>query len=246
MFSCSACKPAADPATSTVKVNQALIGGTDSVKEAANEQQKPQGAWERKEQQRRQESERQERERTQQIEALEFEPSEHQKKQLEDLKRQQEEAENRRRIEGVLENLMTSDAAKDESVVEKELAQREEERQRMRLQELRDQADAKRLKTFMQDKGYGEDVNSKRKASFRKYYYPLHDAVAEHDAELVRVLLQAGADPSLKSSSGKTALQRASKWNTNGSLDDVCSILQKAVAPRSQPPMPEVAHVAAH
>lgn len=53
-------------------------------------------------------------------------------------------------------------------------------------------------------------VNEK-KSKWLKYTYPLHVAVDENDGEVVRLLLAAGANRSVKDSSGLTPLQLAQK-----------------------------------
>mmetsp|Transcript_165 Transcript_165/g.253 ORF Transcript_165/g.253 Transcript_165/m.253 type:complete len:231 (-) Transcript_165:134-826(-) len=224
MFSCTACKPS-DPATATVKVNPALINGADKENQLQQQQQQQAVAAE-KERQQREEREQREREvREQQLR----EQAEQQRRELERKEAERREAaERRQREEEVMQARWAEErrAAQAEQKRLEEAAQRKEEARKKELLR-KEQEDAEKVKAFLQSKGYGEDVNGKRK-TFRKYYYPLHDAVAEHDAELIRVLLAAGADPTLRSSSGKTALERANKWNNDGSLSQVCSVLEAA------------------
>mmetsp|Transcript_43249 Transcript_43249/g.78712 ORF Transcript_43249/g.78712 Transcript_43249/m.78712 type:complete len:244 (+) Transcript_43249:102-833(+) len=239
MFSCTACKPA-DPTSSTVKVNPALIG---SDKENMNHQQlqsvaemeaKKRVEQERQEQERaareREAREKKAREQAEQREALR---REQERKEVE--RREAEEAERRQREAEAIRQRMAAEAAAAEAARKKQEKEQEEEAQREkeRLEQERarkEREDNEKVVAFLVSKGYGEDVNAKRK-TFRKHYYPLHDAVAAHDAELIRVLLAAGADPALRSSSGKTPLERAQKWNTDGSLDQVCSLLEGAAVP---------------
>mmetsp|Transcript_94360 Transcript_94360/g.147469 ORF Transcript_94360/g.147469 Transcript_94360/m.147469 type:complete len:237 (-) Transcript_94360:14-724(-) len=56
--------------------------------------------------------------------------------------------------------------------------------------------------------------------------YPLHVAVERRDAEMVALLLKAGADPSKQDSFGRTPKQLARKRNRSGSHDQVLSTLE--------------------
>merc|ERR1712232_1425484 len=78
--------------------------------------------------------------------------------------------------------------------------------------EVKAKADADRKVTeFLKSRGFKGDVNSK-KSSMLKSKYPLHVAVKEQDAEMVKLLLSAGADKSLKNSSGYTPVQKAEQY----------------------------------
>mmetsp|Transcript_98511 Transcript_98511/g.195406 ORF Transcript_98511/g.195406 Transcript_98511/m.195406 type:complete len:242 (+) Transcript_98511:63-788(+) len=55
--------------------------------------------------------------------------------------------------------------------------------------------------------------------------YPLHRAAELDEAGIVQMLLKEGANPRLKDSSGKTALQVARKKSKNGSHNDVLRLL---------------------
>merc|ERR1712232_132143 len=82
-----------------------------------------------------------------------------------------------------------------------------------RESELKAKADADRkVSDFLKSHGFKGDVNSK-KSSMLKSRYPLHVAVKEQDAEMVTLLLSAGADKSLKNSSGYTPVQKAEQYS---------------------------------
>ena len=85
----------------------------------------------------------------------------------------------------------------------------------------------KKINSFLQQNGYGNDVNGQRKVLF-KTHHPLHDAVNLGDADVVVGLLAFGADPSLRNSDGKTPLEIAQKKNKNGSLKSICEALEAA------------------
>jgi len=84
--------------------------------------------------------------------------------------------------------------------------------------------DERALRIFLSRKGYS-GVNMKRTKMF-KSKYPLHTAVKENSLELVKLLLAAKADPSLKSSTGLTPAHLAMKLS-NGSHDDIICSLQR-------------------
>mmetsp|Transcript_54406 Transcript_54406/g.100513 ORF Transcript_54406/g.100513 Transcript_54406/m.100513 type:complete len:231 (-) Transcript_54406:384-1076(-) len=229
MFSCTACKPA-DPATATVKVDPSLLTA-DRENVAPNSQldkavelerqQKEEQARERARLERKAEEERRHRE----AERREQERREQERREQE--QREQERLEAERRAE-------EREAERRRIAAEAERARKEQEERRKReemeqQEENRRREDQEKLSAFLSSKGYGTDVNGKRK-TMMKYYHPLHDAVHAKDDDLVRILLEAGADPTLKSSSGKTALDRASKSNVDGSLQAIVERLT-AVTP---------------
>lgn len=81
-----------------------------------------------------------------------------------------------------------------------------------------------RIRTFLETNGF-EGVNIKRR-KLLKTFYPLHVAVKQRDADLVRFLLQAGADPSKKNSSGETPFVLAQKCSSQGSHDAILAALR--------------------
>jgi len=89
------------------------------------------------------------------------------------------------------------------------LQQQEEERAREQ------KLSTEKVDAFLKLHGYG-GVNVKRTKMMRSKY-ALDTAVKCKDAEMVQLLLAAGANRSLKSSAGKTAEQRARETNKNGS-----------------------------
>mmetsp|Transcript_31510 Transcript_31510/g.57917 ORF Transcript_31510/g.57917 Transcript_31510/m.57917 type:complete len:234 (-) Transcript_31510:259-960(-) len=231
MLTCSACRRV-DQGSATVKVDTALIGSDDkenvhpeilkipSASEILKTQPEGEVQWEKPERRRKsselREAQRQELDR------------------IEEERREAEEAEYRQQHRCAFRQRMAEEAAAAEAARRcQEMAKEQEEQKRkaalaQELKRAREELeDADKLNAFLASKGYREDVNSKRK-TFRKYYYPLHDAVTAQDSDLVRILLKAGADPALRSSSGKTALERAQKCNRDGSLDNVCFLLEAA------------------
>mmetsp|Transcript_16327 Transcript_16327/g.37668 ORF Transcript_16327/g.37668 Transcript_16327/m.37668 type:complete len:233 (+) Transcript_16327:82-780(+) len=229
MFSCTACKPA-DPTTATVKVDPTLLAA-DRENVAPNSQQnkvaelerqqKEQEARERAQQERKAEEERRRREADrQEHERREQERREHEQR----LEQEREQAERRAAEEREAERLRIAAEAERARAEEDERKKQDIERQ----EENKRREDQERLSTFLTSKGYGTDVNGKRK-TMMKFYRPLHDAVHAKDDELVRILLEAGADPTMRSSSGKTPLERAERSNVDGSLTAIVERLTAAM-----------------
>jgi len=140
-----------------------------------------------------------------------------------EAQRQAEEAEaERQRAEA--EAIAARAAARAEVAAREESERHEEEQRRLAAQqaaeeaarqeaEVKAKADADRkVSEFLKSRGFKGDVNSK-KSSMLKSKYPLHVAVKEQDAEMVKLLLSAGADKSLKNSSGYTPVQKAEQYS---------------------------------
>merc|ERR1712151_674196 len=72
-----------------------------------------------------------------------------------------------------------------------------------------------RVKAFLQTNGFSGINNMK--GWFLNRYYPLHAAVDQCDAEMVRLLLESKASRKYKDAKGRTARQLAKHRNTNGS-----------------------------
>merc|ERR1711915_181319 len=94
--------------------------------------------------------------------------------------------------------------------------------------------DAKRLETFLDEQQF-VGVNSKTKKEARswgRYEYPLHRAVDHGNIEMVRILLDFGAQPDLKNSQKCTPLQKAIKNMKSSSdwekLQSISTLLENA------------------
>merc|ERR1712014_240652 len=90
------------------------------------------------------------------------------------------------------------------AVAEAERRRLEEEETARRVDQR--QLDDKMVDAYLREKNYA-DVNALRKSGMFKSKRPLHSAIKDNNAEMVRCLLQANADPSLTDSAGKTARQ---------------------------------------
>merc|ERR1711972_407305 len=86
----------------------------------------------------------------------------------------------------------------------------------------------RKVSEFLKSHGCKGDVNSK-KSSVLKYKFPLHMAVKEQDAEIVKLLILAGADKSLKNSSGYTPAQKAEQYSKHKKGDVVSTEVLRAL-----------------
>merc|ERR1712187_162143 len=87
-----------------------------------------------------------------------------------------------------------------------EEAEKEKNRDEREAQEASEKK-KKQVEDFLTSHGYAS-VNTKRKAKFGRYKFPLHTAV-KHDPEIVPLMLEVGADPANKNSAGKTPYEYA-------------------------------------
>mmetsp|Transcript_15049 Transcript_15049/g.26068 ORF Transcript_15049/g.26068 Transcript_15049/m.26068 type:complete len:114 (+) Transcript_15049:133-474(+) len=71
------------------------------------------------------------------------------------------------------------------------------------------------LSAFLNQHRFSDDVCKPQKQSgcfpLKERWYPIHVAAATGDHEMVRALLEAGADPTQKTSRGRTAVDFATK-----------------------------------
>jgi len=223
----SNCRPcgAADKTSDTVKVDMSSIH--DMEKENNVPQQTSEQQLELERQQAAQaeiERNRQEQLRLQQLEEQRrvAEAAEQKRKQMQ-LQAEAEEKERQRAAEAkrAAEVAEMQRRQMEEAKREREAQEREEEARRAEKQ----RQDAEKVAAFLKAKGFSSVTASRRK--MLKTSYPLHVAVADKDAEMVELLLEAGADPAQKNSSSATPEQQALKLNKNGSHDAVLAKLRR-------------------
>lgn len=87
-----------------------------------------------------------------------------------------------------------------------------------------DRRSIKDLMDFLKKHDF-HDVDE-RKVTFHGWCYPLHVAVLEGDVLIVRLLLKAGANPRVRSTSGSTPLDKAKR---NPDLNEIVALLEKAM-----------------
>jgi len=221
------CRPcgAADQTSDTVKVDMASIHG------AGKENSRPQHKSEEQLKLERQQA-AEERDREQAAARAEMERNRQEQLRLQKLQEEQrraaEAAEQKRKqmqLQAEAEERERQRAAEvaemqrrqmEEAKREREARERAEEEARRARKE---REDAEKVAAFLRAKGFSGVTTGRRK--MLKTSYPLHAAVADKDAEMVALLLQAGADPAQKNSSGATPEQQALKLNKNGSHEAV-------------------------
>jgi len=135
---------------------------------------------------------------------------------------QQEEDEAERRQTAALEarRREAEEAAQQQRL--REEAERAEAEEQQRQEEARRDRQAK-VTTFLKTKGFKSVTAPKR--SMMKTTYPIILAAEAGDTEMVEFLIQEGADPAQKNSSGKTAQEVATKKNKKSSHDGVLRAL---------------------
>jgi len=115
---------------------------------------------------------------------------------LEERLRMEAEEQERRRQE--------LDRREEESRREAQQRERDQERRRQELEaEAKKIEDERVFRIWMERQGF-KDVNEKRKTLFFSFTYPLHVAVQENNADIVRMLVAAGADKNKKDWNGLT------------------------------------------
>jgi hypothetical protein len=102
--------------------------------------------------------------------------------------------------------------AQRQAAIQAALEAEEADRQQAEAADFAAKAEADRkVHEFLKTHGFKDDVNAKKSTLF-KSKYPLHVAVKEQDPEMVKLLVLAGADKSLKNSSGNTPMQKAQQY----------------------------------
>jgi len=107
-------------------------------------------------------------------------------------------------------------AAEEKSRQEREAAEAQKREEERLAQE--------KVNSWCKANGFG-DMNSRKKSFMGGSKFPLHEAVAKNNEEMVGLMVQLGADKALKNSKGQTAEDLARKMNKGGSMDGVLAKL---------------------
>lgn len=224
---CKPCSPAV-PEADTVKVDMTLLAATgqkgpdgDNQQGAAEEQQRRE-AEEKRLKEQCLEKERLEKERRQAEEEME-EARRRAAEEEEELARQQEEAARRRAEEEEAERQRQrklEEAAGAMRVKAEQEAKAAAAKAKAEMESAQKAVDA-----FLKARGF-KQLTAPRKAVCGSAVYPIHQAVEENNAELVKAMVRCGADLQQKNASKKTPLEFASKCNKNGSHDLVVKALR--------------------
>jgi len=234
-FSCKGACIGSDPVADTVKVDVAslLASGKENV-QPEQDQGKAEQVWkEEAEKQRAQQEFR----RQQQKEAEDRRRAEEQARR----RREEEEAERHRLEHAAAERAAAERAIAEAAAVaranEEQLrleAQRAAEEKARRDREASQLLEAQRceeerlarekVNSWCKANGFG-DMNSQKKSFMSGSRFPLHEAVAKNNEEMVGLMLKLGADADLKNSKGQTAQDLARKMNKAGSMDSILAKL---------------------
>eukprot|EP00928_Gymnodinium_smaydae_P010586 TRINITY_DN1398_c0_g1_i1.p1 TRINITY_DN1398_c0_g1~~TRINITY_DN1398_c0_g1_i1.p1 ORF type:complete len:230 (+),score=49.15 TRINITY_DN1398_c0_g1_i1:70-759(+) len=227
MFSCSTCT-ASDPATDTVRV--ALVTPNAEDKENCNtpnisaEAQLNKKAVDERRYQEDVGAEKAEEERR---ESASAEAQEEERRRL----REEERIEEHKKWEAAEAERAARTAHLHEAA--RRIRQQREEEERLIEQRLqyeaeqrreREAVDSVKLQAFLKQHGY-KDAKTKRTKLF-KSKYPLHSAVKLNDANVVKLLLEQGADPAATNSAGQTPATVAQNLQRDGSHEDVLAMLE--------------------
>jgi len=226
------CKPCSqsDPTEDTVKVDPALLaGGKENVEpvSAISGSIEEQKEFERLQKEKELRKAEEEMLRQAEAEAAEKRRAEEQaRKQEEKAARDAAEARARQEAEKAAQEkrrLAQEQAAREAAAAEAESARLAEEARVLKEEESLRKAQAK-VNAWCKANGYA-NVNSQKKKLFGASKFPLHEAVATKDLELVQSLIMCGADKSAKNSKGQTARDFASSSNKNHSMDNFLAAL---------------------
>jgi len=232
------CKPCgqSDPTEDTVKVDPALLAGGKENVEPVSAISGAQGIDEQKELERLQKEKELRKAEEEMLRRAEAEAAE--KRRAEEQARKQEEKAARAAAEALARQeaekvaqekqlqklrLAQEQAAREAAAAEAESARLAEEARVLQEEELIRKAQAK-VNAWCKANGYA-NVNFQKKKMFGASKFPLHEAVATKDLELLKSLIMCGADKSAKNSKGQTAGDLASKNNKNHSMDNFLAAL---------------------
>jgi len=225
----AACKPCSvKDEASTVKVDMSKLEESNitPAPEAENERREEQDAQKRREegeaQRLRQEKERKAAEEHKRRKEEEQAASETQRRENEERARRQREEEEGQEQEA--ERLRQEKEREQTAAREQEL---EAERRRAAEEKAKEEAKLReQLNAWLKKNGLA-DMNAKKKTMLPpSHCYPLHMAVKQKDAQMVRTLVLFGADKKTPNSSGQTALDLANKSNKGNSHGEIIAALR--------------------
>jgi len=232
MFACKEYCTGSDPTSDTVKVNPALLaGGKENVQpqdvaKKAHEEQKAKDQEERKRAEEKILQQQKEDERRQ------VEEQARKRRDEEETKRQAAEREAAERAVQDADAAAAASAQQEQQRLEEERIAEEKARQEREAADSAKAADElvaqEKVQTWCKANGFKEgDMNSCKKSFLRGSKFPLHEAVAKNNEEMVGLMVRLGADKGLKNSKGQTAEDLATQMNkkASGSMDAVIAHL---------------------
>jgi len=227
-FSCKGKCGGSDPTSDTVKVDASLL---------TSEKENVQPLQVQAQRQREEEEKR----RAQEEHRLQMQ-KEAERRQVEEQARKRREAEEaRRREQAAAERAAAEEAARAAAAKAKEEEQRRLEAERVANERARQEAEEaarlaeekhqeelatmSKINEWCKENGFA-DMHTKKKGGFiSPSKFPLHEAVAKRNEEIVCLLLQYGADATVKNSKGQTPADLARKMNKGGSMDTILAKL---------------------
>lgn len=222
------CKPCSvKDEASTVKVDMSKLEESALAPEAENERREEEARKRREEQEaqrlrqekERKDAEEQKRRREEEQAAAETQRRETQRREEEERARRQKEQE-----EEEAERLRQEKEREQAAAREREL---ETERQRAAEEKAKEEAELREQLNAWLKKNSFADANAKKKTMLPpSHCYPLHIAVKQKNAQMVRALVLFGADKNTPNSSGQTALDLATKSNKSNSHDEIIAALR--------------------
>lgn len=244
---CKGCKNLGNKQVDTVKLDMEKFRGASGSAAAGKENSDPG-------QMRESPAQKNQREQEQQLKEAEERDARHRAEveREEAMRRAVEEAKERKRIAAEQEEARRVELARaaeqkrrqveeeerlsriQEEAEEERLLKQKEEEEEAREEALRRQAEEEekarrnqRLQAFLEKTGFDavDEKKVKKGIISSGFFYPLHAAVEQKDAEAVELLLWAGADPCLANSKKLTPLKLAQAKNKQGSHDKVIAAL---------------------
>lgn len=234
-FSCKGACSGSNPVSDTVKVDFSKLASEKENVQPLQIQNKSEAG----------QKDRDEKRRAQEELARHQQKIAEQRRQEEELarrRREAEEAERRREQQAAAERAAAERAAAEAAA--REAAEREAAEEKARqereaaesaalweAQKLEEERLAReKVNSWCKTNGF-VDMNSKKKSSVVPDWvfgakFPLHEAVAKNNEEIVGLMVLLGADKGLKNSKGQTALDLAQKMNKGGSMDGILDKLR--------------------
>jgi membrane protein involved in colicin uptake len=230
-FSCKGACSGSNPVSDTVKVDPALLAAEKENMQPMQAQQQRQNEDEEK---RRAQEEFLQQEKEREAERRRVEEQA-------EKRRREEEAVRRREGQIAAEKAAAAAAgaaaearAREEQRLEAEMIAKEKARQEAQLEAQRHEEErlaCLKVAAWCKENGFA-DMNSKKKSFMSGFKFPLHEAVAKHlsgvaknNEEIVGLMIQVGADKTVKNSKGQTPLDLAKKMNKTGSMDSIIAML---------------------
>jgi len=143
------------------------------------------------------------------------------KEKIEEEQRRETEAAEKERLRLIAEE--EEQKKRDEEKAEAEKKETEEAEAKKKAAE----KDQKTMKDFLSTNGFQKVNDKKKKGGFGgSFTFPLLEAAHQNKAELVRILLENGADMKMQTKKKKTVLEKAEKMDQDGSHAKVIGFLK--------------------